>query len=261
MKGFLFTSFFFALIQVSAQYDSARYYADIEKLERKLTYTYFNVDEHIWWINTFTYDKESQVARFKSTSTKNPQKLLGKKYTERSIRFENLNPYHIVVEPVEENLGFLVKGSYVEMETVKHKTLIVKTINGVPGTPQSYIYFPVPKYLQDSVSTFTDTLVATLQRVSQFASNLHNKGDKDKNEEVIFETLLGEHVSGDLKRFTEQHSEHVISFEEYVDRHKIRDGFIGHDPTKDKYYEILIEENGEMVTHWYEVICLRKIFF
>ncbi len=246
--------FLFLLVNYSfGQLDSSEFYAKIETLEKKLTYSYFNPDQKTWYYNRFDFDRDEQIVRFKSTSSKNPIKILGKKYTERIFSFEDLNPYNISLEQVDENRGLIVKGTLVRVETVKHEKLISKTINGEKGTPQSYIHFSIPKYMEDTSAGFSEGIHAILTEAVQFATNLRNKYDIDKNENLIFESLLGEHVAGNTKRFTQRHSRHLLQFEEYVNRQKIRDGLIGHDPVKGRYYEILIEENGEMMTSYYRV--------
>ncbi len=236
-----------------AQMDTAKYFQQIEELEKKLSYTYYNRDQRTWYINRFSYDGEMQMIRFKSTSSKKPMLVIGKKYTERHFKLEDLNPYKITKEPVNENQGLIVRGQLIRLETVKHEKLIGKTINGEPATAQSYIHFSIPQYLEDSIPGYSEGILASLQEIVQFATNIRNFYDPEKNENMIFDLLLGEHVSGNKKRFTERQTEYLLSFEEYEDRRKMRTGFIGHDPIIDRYYEMLIEATGEMTVNYYRV--------
>ncbi len=221
-------------------------------LDRKLDYTYYSSSEKEWYVNTFTPQDDGTI-RFRSVAARNPRQITGKEYRERVFKLSDLNPYHIVIEKVKEDHGMLVRGAVIELETVKHKKSIVKNMNGRRATPQSVLLIAIPSFMEDSSSSISQEIADSFQRLIFEATNLKNQFDRDKNEDAIFETLIGEHVSGEIKRFTKRHSQHVLSFEEYVNREKIRDGFIGHDPTKDQYYEILIEENGEMTTHFYNV--------
>lgn len=236
-----------------AQEESSEYEDKIERLEMLLSYSYANPEQKTWYINRFDYDKEEQVVRFKSASSKNPLKVLGKRYTERIFRFQDLNPYNITRETIDENRGLIVKGDLIRLETVKHEKLIGKTINGSKGTPQSYIHFSIPQYISDTSSSFSEEVEGLLRDLIEYSTNLQNSFDVDQNEKSVFETLVGEHVSGNTKRFTEQQSEHLLSFEEYVERKKVLEGLFGYDPVKGRYYEVLIGTTGEMNTKYYRI--------
>ena len=228
-------------------------------LERKLTFNYYNADQGMWWINTFTYQEESGTFRFKSVSAKNPAKLMGKKYTERIFSLSDLNPYLIRVTPIEENHGYLVKGDLLRIEAVKHQDLIKKSINMVPATAQSYIHFVLPDYLNDSTISLSDSLRTTFESLIVEATTIYRQEEPLENKALIFKTLIGEFEVGNVKRFAEKHSDYVISFEEYQDRSRVKAGFFGYDMEKDIFYELDVYEKGQLMESHFKVDPDREI--
>ena len=249
-----FANLLFVVIFLSdafAQEGDAAFRKKIDWLEKKLSFTYYNVDQAMWWINTFTYNEESGICKYRSISSKNPAKLVGKKYTERTFRFGDLNPYLITVAPVNENQGMIVKGKLIRLETIKHEALIGKTINGVAGTSQSYIHFSIPKYLEDSVASLTDSIALVLKTLAMSATDLTRSDNEAKNRQAIFEAMTGEFSVGEIKRFAESRREGLIFFEEYKNRVKVAEGYFGFDPVRMQYYQVVIGESGQMTYDFY----------
>jgi hypothetical protein len=225
----------------------------IDYIKRKLTYNYYNNVQGMWWINTMTYNPENKVFRFKTISAKNPAKIVGKKYTERIFKLEDLNPYRITIEPIEESHGYLVKGEMVRIETVKHQNLVKKLINTSSATPQSYINFVIPDYLKDSSNSVVDSLKMFFEEMIFEETALLRSDEMEQNKEAIFSALLGEFEAGDSRRFAESHSDYVISFEEYKDRKRVKAGFFGFDVEAGYFYELDVFENGKLVESRFEV--------
>jgi hypothetical protein len=225
----------------------------VDYLKRKLTYNYYNKSQSMWWINSLTYNPQNETFRFKTVSAKNPAKIVGKKYTERIFKLEDLNPYHVTIEPIEESHGYLVKGEMIRLETVKHEKSISKLINTASATPQSYIHFVMPDYLSDSAYSLTDSLKLIFEQLILEKTLLKRQDDPEQNKKIIFNTLLGEFEAGDSKRFAEPHSDYVIAFEEYLERERIKAGFIGYDQEGDYFYELDVYENGKLVESRFKV--------
>lgn len=225
----------------------------IDYLKRKLTYNYYNKDQGMWWINTMTYNPENETFRFKTVSSKNPGRIIGKKYTERVFKLEDLNPYHVTVEPIKENHGYLVTGEMIRIETIKHKNSIQKLINTQPATPQSYIHFVIPDYLKDSSNAITDSLQNLFTELIFEKTTILTQADPEQNKEAIFSTLLGEFEAGESKRFAEPHSDYVISFEEYLNRKRVKAGFIGFDKEAGYFYELDVFEDGKVIESHFRI--------
>jgi hypothetical protein len=266
LPGLLKNCFLFIYLIIplcgQSQLDSLGYVQGMEYLERKLTYTYYNVDQQMWWVNTFKYNADNGTVRFKSISSDNPAKLLGKKYTERVFRFSDLNPYKVTVQKIEENQGMIVKGSLIRIETVKHEKLVGKTINNRPASAQSYIHFSIPTYLEDSLSEYTETLLTTIQDLISYSTDLHNLEDDSENRSLLFEILEGEHVylegEAQVKRFTELQGPQLLKYEEYKDRHLVATGEFGFDTERDMVYEKFNPENGEQSVFYYQIMDVNQ---
>ena len=231
----------------------------IEYLKRKLTYNYYNQDQGMWWINSLSYNPEEETFRFKTISAKNPAKIVGKKYTERVFRLKDLNPYHVTIEPIEESHGYLVKGEMIRIETVKHKPLIQKIINTESATPQSYIHFVLPKYLQDSAYALTDSLKLIFEELIMEKTIVYRQESQEENRKAIFESIIGEFEAEDSKRFAEKHSDFVIAFEEYSDRQRNKAGFFGYDQEGDYFYELDVFENGKLIESQFKIDADQKV--
>ncbi|MFT6135796.1 MAG: hypothetical protein ACJAZM_002297 [Cyclobacteriaceae bacterium] len=231
----------------------------VDYLKRKLTFNYTNPDQGVWWVNTLRFDEESNEFRFKTVSAKNPAKILGRKHTERAFRLEDLNPYLITVEDIDENSGYLVEGKLLRIETVKHKDLVRKFINTSSATPQSYIHFVIPAYLSDSSNAIADSLKTAFKELILEATSIYRSDDDQVNRVNILSALTGDFSSKDVKRFTSPHSDYVISFEEYQDRKRVKAGFIGHDSENSIYYELDIYESGKLMESHFRIDTTQKI--
>ena len=225
----------------------------IKYLERKLTFNYYNASQGMWWINTFKYNPDDGTFKFKSISAENPGKILGKKYTDRIFALADLNPYLITISRIQEDQGYLVKGDLLRIETIKHQNLVRKYINTASATPQSYIHFVIPDYLMDSTVSLTDSIKVAFESLILNATALSRLETSEGNAQLILETMLGEFAVGDTKRFVERMDAYKLSFEEYLDRNKIRSGFFGYNPQEDTYYEIVIDDEGDKQETRYRV--------
>lgn len=254
--AFFYIILFFSssLFSQSSKADSLKFNASIDYLERKLNYTYFSDDQKLWWINKFKYNTETGEIKIQHISTKNPGKVLGKSYNTTTVSLSDLNPYNITINKNNEGKGRFVKGNEISLHTVKNKKHIRKEVNGTRLSPRSFIYISIPGFV-DEETNVSDSVFMTLQYLIGKASELSRQTDDIANFELIFQTLQGDHqytnAEGQVQRFGKKLNDYLIAFEDYQNREKLRDVFIGYDTQANRYYEIIVGSDGTQTIKYF----------
>ncbi|WP_258102621.1 hypothetical protein [Marinoscillum sp. MHG1-6] len=249
---FVIAATLLSLRPIYAQIEDSTVLKSLEFLEEALTYSYMNKDDGTWWVNRFSFDEETQKAHFRTSSAENPLKINGKRRVHRIFSFSDLDPYSIYVQPTEMNLGLIVEGKLISLPTVKNDQLITKQLNGQTVTPQSVLLIPIPTSM-DSASDITNQIIEAFKVVILDATNIEKEEDSKKNMELVFETMMGDHLAGDLNRYTIRKTDYELRFAEYLNRQKILGGTFGFDPAKDQYYEDVTRESGQSMTRFYKI--------
>lgn len=168
----------------SQEEDSLQLAQAIEWLEGKLTYHYYNVDDNEWWINRFTYNRGSQTVTIKNIASPRPQAVTDKTYLELNFRLKDLNPYTINVEERTSNAGRLVAGKTIRVGAFDNNA-ISRTKNGRLSTKQSFIYFSIPKFFEDSVASYSQDIVDKLTLAVELATKIYPQRTDSENVSLI----------------------------------------------------------------------------
>lgn len=147
----------------------------IEWLEERLTYNYYNVEDSEWWINRFTFNDGSQTITVKNIASPQIQAVTDKTYLQFNFRLENLNPYTITIQKSLKNNGRLVKGKTLRVGAFDKS--ISRSKNGTLSANQSFIYFSIPDFFEDSVKNYTQEIADRLSSAVLLASKIY--GDDD----------------------------------------------------------------------------------
>lgn len=157
----------------SREQDSLELIKTTDWLERKLSSTYYNPDDHEWWINDFTYNPKTKVVLIKNTATDRLGKPGGKTYLQRSFRLDDMNAFTISTEPIDKNAGRMVVGSSIRLGVYKHARKVDQSKNGLAASPQSSVYFSVPKSADDSVKGFSQQIADQLKKAVLLSTRLY----------------------------------------------------------------------------------------
>lgn len=186
---------FITQAQNSYSEDSLRLAQNLEWLEAKLTYNYYNVDDEEWWINRFTYNEASKSITIKNIASPQLQAVSDKTYLQLNFQLEDLNPYTISVEKNDTNAGRLVVGKTIRLGAYHHDKAIKKTRNGQISSQISFVYLSIPKHYEDSVSSYTENIAARLTEAIILSTRLQGQADARKNTLVLNELLQDQFTS------------------------------------------------------------------
>lgn len=164
----------------------------IEWLEDRLTYNYFNVEDDEWWINRFTFNDGSQTVTIKNIASPQLQAVTEKTYLQLNFKLENLNPYTIQVQKTEKNAGRLMKGSTIRVGAFDKS--IHRSKNGKLSTDQSFIYFSIPEFFEDSVENYSQQIVDHLSKAILLSTRIYS-GTNDENRKAVESVLKGRFIA------------------------------------------------------------------
>jgi hypothetical protein len=170
--------------------DSMRLASAIEWLEDKLTYYYYNVDDDTWWNNRFTFNDGSKTITIKNIASPYPQAVTGKTYLELNFHLSDLDPYSIAVEERPSNAGRLVKGKTIRVGAFEDQA-IKRSRNGRRSNEQSFIYFSVPDFFEDSIQNFSQSIADKLSLAVDLSTRIYPASTPQANLSMIRTLLHG----------------------------------------------------------------------
>ncbi|MEQ8473382.1 MAG: hypothetical protein RIC35_19450 [Marinoscillum sp.] len=164
----------------------------IEWLEDKLTYNYFNVEDDEWWINRFTFNDASKTVTIKNIASPHLEAVSDKTYLQLNFRLEDLNPYTIQVQQSLKNNGRLVKGKTIRVGAFDKS--ISRSKNGTLSTNQSFIYFSIPEFFEDSVENYTQNIVDKITSAVLLSTKIY-AGSDEENIKSLYQVIDGRFIA------------------------------------------------------------------
>lgn len=190
---FLFQNFHVAGQNAS---DQVAFESAFSWVERKMTFNYFDPTNEHWWVNRFQANEDGTVT-IKNIAAKHPDKVLEKKYHNRTFYLYDLNPRSISIIDLPSDQGRFVKGKIIRVECfVGEKDISVKK-DGVVGSKVSFLHVSVPEILLDSTENYADELKSKLAEVAFLDARLFNTGNVEDNITSAFKALRGNYISED----------------------------------------------------------------
>lgn len=163
----------------------------VEWLEDKLTYNYYNVEDGEWWVNRFTYNDGSETITVKNISAPQIQAVSEKTYLQLNFKLEDLNPYTILVQNTPKNNGRLVKGKTIRVGA--YDKAIHRSKNGKLSTNQSFLYFAIPDFFEDSVENYSQNIADKLSLAISLSTRVY-AGSTAENLQILDKILTGRFV-------------------------------------------------------------------
>ncbi|MEP1097386.1 MAG: hypothetical protein ABJG78_19875 [Cyclobacteriaceae bacterium] len=180
----------------SNEQDELVFQSAVDWLNRKLEYIYHDEVSQKWWLNRF-YVNEEKVVTIKNTHTSNPRSVSIKEkiFHTRTFEIQNINPYQISMRKIERNQGRIVKGTLLELKTVKNRKDIHHKINDRTGTDVSFVQISLPSFMTDSIPDYAETVQAKLKEAIIAATKVYASGSLTENKNKIFEILEGSYTN------------------------------------------------------------------
>lgn len=170
--------------------DSMKLASAIEWLEDKLTYYYYNVEDDTWWNNRFAYNDGSQNITIKNIASPYPEAVTGKTYLELDFLLQDLDPFSIAVEERKNNAGRLVKGKTIRVGAFDDQA-VIRSRNGRRSNEQSFIYFSIPDYFEDSISDYSQNIADKLSLAIELSTRIYPAKEQKENLDLIRGLMYG----------------------------------------------------------------------
>lgn len=190
--------FFVQLLVVHGQNakDSVSIESTISWLERKMTFNYYDPTNQHWWVNRFQSNEDGTYT-IKNIAAKHPDKVLEKKYHNRTFNLYDLNPHSVSVLDIPKDQGRFVKGKIVRVQCFGDEKKIAVKKDGITGSKVGFIHVSIPQILIDSSDVYAEKLKNKLAEAAFLDARLFNTNNLEENITSAFNAFRGRYISED----------------------------------------------------------------